>query len=93
MQLRQNLQAISAKLMGKISPNHQYGMEAKAISPANRSPWTKFQEAHVRRTQTNKEIKQQTESAIKPRRAGRILGSKSIRMCFLSRVALAAHRV
>jgi len=78
--------------MGKISSNHQYGMEAKAISPARRSPWTKFQEAHRSRRQTNIDSKQQIRSAIKLRRVGMTLDSRSMRICFPSKVALLAPR-
>jgi hypothetical protein len=62
-------------------------MDAKAISPASRSPWTKFQEAQKRIRHTRKEMKQHIKSEMKLIRAGMILGRRSILMCFFSRVA------
>ena len=68
-------------------------MDAKAISPASRSPRTKFQEAQKRTRHTRKETKQQIKSEMKLSRAGMTLGRRSILMCFFSRVARDAPRM
>jgi hypothetical protein len=68
-------------------------MDAKAISPASRSPWTKFQEAQKRTRHTRKEIKQHIKSEMNLIRDGMILGRRSILMCFFSRVARDAPKI